>query len=201
MIVDTAGERLTAVLEGDRVVVFDLVEGTTTAQAEVAGAADLVATTGGQRLVVDMAEVTEPGTLASTLASVLDDDDARIRALLVGEEGVVTVAATLDTDQAINVQEAIDAGELPGASIESGDIVAVAATEGLVLLDATSLGRIRAFPSDAPVTGGGQGRGPGRADPLRDERVAPHAHRGQGGPGPQPTWRCLDAGRCARPGL
>ena len=77
---------------------------------------------------------------------------ARIRELLVGAEGVVTVAGTLDSEQAINVQEAIDAGELPGASIESRELVAVAATEGLVLLDAETLDRMDAFATDTPVS-------------------------------------------------
>ena len=152
MIVDGAGERLSAVLDGDQVVVIDLADGSRLAWAEVAGAVDLAATAGGQRLVVDAAEATDPAVLADSLALVLGDDVARIRALLVGAEGVVTVAGTLDTEQAINVQEAIDAGELPGATIESGELLAVAAAEGLVMLDAGTLGRVDAYPSEVPVT-------------------------------------------------
>ena len=78
-----------------------------------AGAADLAPTTGGQRLDVDLTSVTDPGTLADALASILEDDAARIRTLLVGAEGTVKIASSLEPDQAVNVQDAIDAGELP----------------------------------------------------------------------------------------
>ncbi len=152
MMVDASGQRLTAVLEGDRLVTIDLTDGSRLSEATVAGAADLAATTGGQRLDVDLADVTDPGALADALASVLADDAARIRTLLVGAEGTVTVASTLDADQAINVQEAIDAGELPGARITSGDLVAVAASEGLVLLDAAALTPVDVISSQTPVT-------------------------------------------------
>ena len=64
----------------------------------------------------------------------------------------MTVASTLDADQAINVQDAIDAGELPGARITSGDLVAVAASEGLVLLDAAALTPVDVIASQTPVT-------------------------------------------------
>jgi hypothetical protein len=43
MIMDLAGERLTAVLEGDRVVVIDLLEAARLAEATEAGAADITA--------------------------------------------------------------------------------------------------------------------------------------------------------------
>ncbi len=152
MIVDASGERLTAVLEGDRVVTIDLTDGTRLSEATVPGAADLAATTGGQRLDVDLADVTDPGTLADALASVLGDDAARIRTLLVGAEGTVTVVGTLNADQAINVQDEIDAGELTGARITTGDLVAVAASEGLVLLDAAALTPVDVIASQTPVT-------------------------------------------------
>ena len=64
MIVDGAGERLTAVLEGGRVVVFDLFEGTRLVEAAVAGAADLAAASGGQRLVVDTTDLSDPESMA-----------------------------------------------------------------------------------------------------------------------------------------
>ncbi|HEY8168291.1 MAG TPA: phospholipid carrier-dependent glycosyltransferase [Candidatus Limnocylindrales bacterium] len=152
MIVDDTGERLTAVLDDGRVAIVDLADGTILAEAAVPGAADAAATTGGQRLVVDVGAVDEPGSLAETLAGILADDATRIRALLVGAEGVVTVVSNLEQDEAINIQEALDQGELPGTTIESGDLVAVAATEGLVLLDAATLARVDAIATDAPVT-------------------------------------------------
>jgi Gpi18-like mannosyltransferase len=152
MIADDAGERLTAALDGGRVVVFDLLEGMRLAEEEVPGAADLASANGGQQLVLDTTDLTDPGAVAATLAAILDDDAARIRQLLVGTEGIVTVVGTLDSEEATNVQEAIDAGELPGASIESRELVAVAATEGLVLLDAETLDRMDAFLTDTPVS-------------------------------------------------
>ncbi|HVQ23304.1 MAG TPA: hypothetical protein VMT36_08510, partial [Candidatus Saccharimonadia bacterium] len=91
MMVDASGQRLTAILDADKVVTVDLTDGTVQAEATVAGAADLAPTTGGQRLEVDPADVTDPGALADALASVLGDDAARIRTLLVGAEGPVTV--------------------------------------------------------------------------------------------------------------
>jgi hypothetical protein len=87
----------------------------------------------------------------------------------------VTVAGALDADQAINVQDSIDAGELPGASIESGELVAVAATEGLVTLDGTTLGRVDAYPSDAPVTAVVKVEGP--AEPTLYATTGSHLMR------------------------
>ncbi|HVQ21842.1 MAG TPA: phospholipid carrier-dependent glycosyltransferase, partial [Candidatus Saccharimonadia bacterium] len=79
-------------------------------------------------------------------------------------EGTVKIAGSLEPDQAINVQDAIDAGELPGARITTGDLVAVAASEGLVLLDAAALTPSQVITSQTPVTAVVRVEGP--ADPT-----------------------------------
>jgi Gpi18-like mannosyltransferase len=148
---DPAGPAIVAVLEGGQVVVLDAQSGSRRAETTVPGAADAVTVSGQERLVVDASSA--PDTEAADLASMLDMDVATIRRLLAGASGDVVVSSSLTTDQRSTVQAAIEAGTLTATRLETGRLVAVAATEGLVLLDAASLGRVQAFPMSAPATG------------------------------------------------
>jgi len=153
MSVDEEGRELLAVLEGDAVAALALADGTRLALATLAGAADVTSLEGGQRLVVDARQVTDPGTAATRLATILGDDAERIRALLAEGAGDVVVASSVAEDVRGAVQAAIDAGELPGARLEAGELAAVAATEGLYLLDAATLAQVDLFPTESPATG------------------------------------------------
>jgi Gpi18-like mannosyltransferase len=153
MSVDREGRELLAVLEGDRVAALALADGTWLAGATLAGAADVTSVQGGERLVVDAVQVTDPDTTAARLATILGDDAERIRALLTDGAGDIVIASSVAEDVRGEVQTAIDAGELPGARLETGELAAVAATEGLYLLDAATLVQVDLFPTASPATG------------------------------------------------
>jgi hypothetical protein len=140
-----------AVLDDGRVVAVDAGSGASLAEATVPGAADVVSVAGGERLVVDAPAA--PDAEAVSLATLLGEDVARVRGLLAGAGGDVVVASALTTEQRSAAQAAIDAGTLTATRLETGRLAAVAATEGLVLLDAVSLVRVKAFPTAAPATG------------------------------------------------
>jgi len=153
MSVDREGRELLAVLEGDRVAALALADGARLAGTTLAGAADITSLQGGERLVVDARQVTDPGTTATRLATILGDDAERIRALLADGAGDVVIASSVAEDVRGEVQTAIDAGELPGTRLETGELAAVAATEGLYLLDAATLVQVDLFPTASPATG------------------------------------------------
>ena len=116
-------------------------------------------------------------------------------------DGRVVAGAYLAADVETRLREAIDAGDLPGVSLESGPLLAVAGHDGVAILDAWTLDRIDEIALDEPV----------RALALVEAGLAEptlYAASGAGleivpltdsGPGLPTTPR--DAGRGARPGL
>jgi hypothetical protein len=148
---DPAGPAIIAVLADGRVVVLDAAAGARRAETTVPGAADAVTVAGRERLIVDARSA--PAAEAASLAGLLDEDVAKVQGLLAGAIGDVVVAASLTSDQRSAVQAAIAAGTLTATRLQTGRLLAVAATEGLALLDAASLARVQSFPMAAPATG------------------------------------------------
>ena len=140
-----------AVLDDGRLVELDAESGALIAEAAVPGATDVVIVAGSERLVVKASAAPEAEALS--LATLLGRDVAKVHELLAGGSGDVVVASTVTTEQRSAVQAAIAAGTLRATRLETGRLAAVAATEGLVLLDSASLVRVQGFPTAAPATG------------------------------------------------
>ncbi len=159
-----AGGQLIAETEGGTLVSVN------PGQAEVTGRVTLPAPTGmtavpaHSLVVADPTQVADPAAFATTLSQLLGTDlanklfgsvsaaSALIESELASATGPVAVAGYVDasTDQ---IQGAIDAGTLPGASIEDGSGIAVGTVSGVVILDVQTLGELASIPSVAAVTG------------------------------------------------
>ena len=81
-------------------------------------------------MIVDPALVDDPAALAETLAELLADNADRIEAAIVAATEPVAIAGHVgDDDDA--VQTEIDAGKLPGVSMDSAPGVALATDSGI----------------------------------------------------------------------
>ena len=145
--------RLIVRLTGDTLVSLDGVSGEETGQGAIEGATDVVGLPSAERIMADPAQIDDGPAVAQRLAEVLDEDAAAIEAELAAADGPVVVAAYPEEDIRTDLQGAIDEGELPGVTIESGPAVAVAGTEGVTVLDATTLEPLETVILDAPVSG------------------------------------------------
>ena len=118
-----AGDRLVALTDADEVIGIDPVSGATVGRTTVPGAADVAGVDAGQRLVVDMSQVTDLESLITNLATFTGKDVNQFRAQLAGRTGKVALVGYLgDSDIGQKIE---DAG-LVGASVESGKALAVA---------------------------------------------------------------------------
>ncbi|MGH2407976.1 MAG: phospholipid carrier-dependent glycosyltransferase [Candidatus Limnocylindrales bacterium] len=151
MVVDTTASVVLAALDDGHIVTLDAGTGSRLATTTVPGAVDVIGVAGGERLIVDAAAA--PSTEADTLAGLLGRDAASVREQLAAASGDVVVAASLTAAQRDAVQAAIDKRTLTASRLETGRLAAVAATEGLVLLDLDTLARSQAFPMPLPATG------------------------------------------------
>ncbi|MFI5254595.1 MAG: phospholipid carrier-dependent glycosyltransferase [Candidatus Limnocylindrales bacterium] len=140
-----------AVLADGHVAAIDPASGAVLAQTDVPGAADVIGLSGGVQLVVDASTVS--AAEMSALATTLGQDLTTVRAKLAGATGDVVLDVTLTADQRTAIQAAIDKGSLLASRLETSQLAAVAATEGVVLVDAGSLARVQAFPMSEPATG------------------------------------------------
>jgi predicted membrane-bound dolichyl-phosphate-mannose-protein mannosyltransferase len=120
---------------------FDLDTGELTGRADVPGVTAIVGLPWAERLVATPADVPDGQAreIADLLADDLVDDPERIRTLLVADLPSVAIAAWLDDATRSAIRQDIDAGLLPGVELVSGPLAAVAGTDGVSVLDATSL--------------------------------------------------------------
>ncbi|MDQ3553034.1 MAG: phospholipid carrier-dependent glycosyltransferase [Chloroflexota bacterium] len=144
--------RLIVSLAGGTLLSLDGVTGEETGQGVVDGATDVLGVPAAERIVADPALVADPSAVSQRLAEILGQDAATIEADLAAATGPETLAAYPDEDTRTDLQAAIDEGELPGVSIESGPAVVVAGTEGLMFLDALSLEPLETVTLDGPVS-------------------------------------------------
>ena len=147
-----AGDRLIAIASDGTLISLDPLTGFETGRAQLSEPADVVEIPARDLVTVDPTQVTDQAAVAQTLADLLDDDAARIEAL-IGAAFERALVAGFVGDKAEEIQTAIDDGELPGVSVQDGSGVAVATASGVLLLDADSLTELASFPTDAPVTG------------------------------------------------
>ena len=148
------GNRLIAIDSGGTILSVDAETGEPLGRADVAGAAEAQPVSAGERVMVDVAVVTEPSELADRLAEILDQDPAELASRITAREsGRVALGAYIEDEQSAEIQTAIDADELPGVTIESGSAVAVAGIDGVTILDAETLDQLAFLSTDAPVTG------------------------------------------------
>ncbi|MDP8905648.1 MAG: phospholipid carrier-dependent glycosyltransferase [Chloroflexota bacterium] len=148
-----AADRLIAVAGTGELISLDPATGEETGRRVIAGAAEVAAVEGGDRLVVDTALVDDREALLIALATVLGEGQGTLRARLADRSGRVVLAGYLDEDDKAAVEEAIANDELPAASVESGAALAVAAADGVELVDAHTLDELLVLRTGAPVTG------------------------------------------------
>ncbi|HYI22745.1 MAG TPA: phospholipid carrier-dependent glycosyltransferase, partial [Candidatus Limnocylindrales bacterium] len=144
--------QLIAVSSDGTVVSLDAATGSETGRTELDTAHSPVGTPSRTQVIVDPALVDDPAAVADTLAGLLDDDADRIEAVIVAATEPVAIAGQVgDDDDAIQTE--IDAGNLPGVSMESAPGVALATDSGISLLDAATLAELGTFATDEPVGG------------------------------------------------
>ncbi|MFV2063545.1 MAG: phospholipid carrier-dependent glycosyltransferase, partial [Chloroflexota bacterium] len=118
---------------------WDLETSEPLARRVVDGSADAVALPWADRLVVDTPRLDDVGKAARLLADALDDDAARIEALLGSGPGSVVVGAYLDEDTRSSIESLIDDDGLTGVRLEGGPLLAIAGASGIDVLDAYTL--------------------------------------------------------------
>jgi Gpi18-like mannosyltransferase/predicted membrane-bound dolichyl-phosphate-mannose-protein mannosyltransferase len=149
-----AAGRVIVLTTGGSVISVDPTTGAEGGRTQLEGAAEAQAIGSGERVVADPAEVTDAPAVAARLAELLDDDAARIGDLLATVEGRrVTIAGYLTDEQAEALGAALEEEELTGVMLENGPAVAVAAAEGVAILDADTLDELALLATDSPATG------------------------------------------------
>ena len=169
LVTDTS---LVAIAQGS-ISTFDTKTGVPLSERFAFDAADAVELPWVERVVADTRLMPGRGTVARALAGELWGSAGRpsgrsasggrsaLRAFLAEEErlrqlfaidGSVVVAAYLDEDTLARLRTAIDEGSLPGVSVESAPLLAVADHSGVSILDAWTLDAIAEIPTDDPAT-------------------------------------------------
>ena len=188
LVTDTS---LVAITRGS-IVSFDRASGELLSERFAVAVADAVELPPAERLIVDTRELGDRSEAAALIADALAggpvdigealpldgagiletglDERERIEALL-DIDGYVVVAAYLDGSVIAALDEAIEAGLLPGAEVERAALLAVADDAGISVLDAWTLDPIDEIGTDAPVTA------LALADPESDE---PHLYAAAG---------------------
>jgi Gpi18-like mannosyltransferase len=142
--------RLVALTSAGDVISIGLAQGIDLGRTQLSGAAAVAVVDAGQRLVVDMSQVTDLNTLVTDLASFTGIDANVLRGRLAPRTGRVTVQGYVgDTDLA---QQISDAG-LTGASVEQGQALAIGNDRGITFIDAETLDELTTIETNAPVTG------------------------------------------------
>ena len=140
---------------------FDTETGALLAERLSVAVTDVIELPWAERLLIDTRAVADRAGAADVIAAALAGDAladvepaerARISRLLATDRFVV-LAAYLDETVADILEAAIDSGDLPGATLERGPLLAVADAAGITLLDAWTLDPIDEIPSHEPVTG------------------------------------------------
>ena len=148
-----ASENLVAVSARGSVVAIDLTTGLESGRATLDTPTDVAGISVRNRVMVDPSLVTNSADLAARIAGLIQGNAGLIQGRINAATAAVPVAGFLNGDAVKKVQDEIDAGNLPGVTIEDGTGLAVGTASGVVLLDTTGLVQLTSFPTDAPVTG------------------------------------------------
>jgi Gpi18-like mannosyltransferase len=147
------GEQLVGLSSGGTLVSIDWQTGAETGRTTLPGTADLISVPAHGLVMVDPAKVTDRAALSAELATLLDDDAARIEQVIASAKGPVPIAGYVG-DKKQDVQAKIDDGSLPGVTIVSdGTAVAVADPHGVTFFDSTTLAQLADIATTDPATG------------------------------------------------
>jgi predicted membrane-bound dolichyl-phosphate-mannose-protein mannosyltransferase len=118
---------------------FDTADGTQTGVVAVDGARDVERLPGAEQVIADPTAVTDPKAEAAVLAKDLNENEARVLALLRGSGDRVSIAAYPDKTDKDELQKSIAAGDLDGIQLQSGPVLAVSDDNGISIFDAVGL--------------------------------------------------------------
>src|SRR5262249_37428270 len=140
-------DQVVAVTDAGEVVGLDPASGQEIGRVTLPGAADVAGVDGGQRLVIDMSQLTTLDPFVSRLAEITGDDVNQLRAKLAGQTGKVVVKGYMGDSQLSQKLE--DAG-LTAASIQQGQALAIANEEGVSFIDAQTFDPLATVSTDSP---------------------------------------------------
>jgi len=129
------GARVAAVLDRDRVVVLDDVNGSIVGRGTVPGIRDLTPAGRGPALVASPDELEDRAATLGSLADILGvevaDLDAKVEAAASSD---VVLAGAIDEDLRTELETAIESDALVGVRVEDVDWLAVSGTDGVTFL-------------------------------------------------------------------
>jgi dolichyl-phosphate-mannose--protein O-mannosyl transferase len=147
------GDRIIARFADDRLVSVDPATGTVVAEATVRDATEVVGLSSVEQVIVDPVLVPDPATVASRLGEFLGEDAFALQDRIEAADRPVPVAAWLGEDLRTDIQGAIDDGSLPGVSLGTGGVAAVAGADGIVFLDTGGMGTLETVGLGAAASG------------------------------------------------
>ncbi|MFN8619595.1 MAG: hypothetical protein U0869_02455 [Chloroflexota bacterium] len=146
---------LVALFDDETLQSIDLDTGLVSDVTDVPGAVAITAVPSVERVVARPADVVDKSGVALSLADTLFEDADALGERLASTADTVVLGGYLDGSTQRTIQDGIDDGSLTGVSLESGPVVAVAARDGALLLDATTLVTLDAADVGGPATGVG----------------------------------------------
>ena len=151
MVVAEDGTTVLAIA-GDRLLVVDSVTGEVTLDTERPGLVEAADVGSGSAVVASPASIDDPAAVAGRLAELLGGDATELEAQLASGEERVTIGG-LGNGEQTDVEDAIDAGELPGIEIVPVEQVLVADGDGVAFLDRATGDELWAFPLEGGAHG------------------------------------------------
>ncbi len=170
---------------GDRLLVVDSVTGEVTLDTERPGLVEAADVGSGSAVVASPASIDDPAAVAGRLAELLGGDATELEAQLASGEERVTIGG-LGNGEQTDVEDAIDAGELPGIEIVPVEQVLVADGDGVAFLDRATGDELWAFPLE------GGAHGLASITDIDDEKYYATA-----GTADKPTYAVVDLGQDA----
>jgi len=142
LFVTSGGAQVMAASAG-RLTSVDLDRGSVVGSLDLPGIADMASGGSGSVLIATVGEVTKPSAEASSIADILNTDDAgeieaKIAAAASASPGTTVILGSPGSgDARTALDKAIADGKLPGISVDSVDRVAVADDTGVAFVDPT----------------------------------------------------------------
>ncbi len=148
-----ASDRLVAVTSTGTIIGLDLVSGVEAGRTIYPDPTSVVGVRARAKVMVDPASVTDAVALAETLEGLIDRDAFGLQRAIESATFPVPVAGYISKSAAAAVNEEIEAGNLPGVSVEDGTGLAIGLSTGVVLIDVETFRELAFFGTFAPVTG------------------------------------------------
>jgi 4-amino-4-deoxy-L-arabinose transferase-like glycosyltransferase len=144
-------DRLVGLTDAGMVLTIDPATGAEISRTTVEGAVAVAGVDAGQRLVLDMTQVTNLESTITNLATFASGDVNEFRARAAGRTGRVVLQGYLD--DTTDITDKITAAGLTGATVEAGQALAVAGGAGVVFVDAETLDPLLTIATDEPISG------------------------------------------------